>query len=1030
MTVTQSSAVRLPPHSVEAEESVLGAMLLSEASVSDVLEKIRADDFYKPAHRKIFEAVVALFARGEAIDSVTVAEELRRNAHLEEIGGKPYLFHLVSSVPAASNASYYARIVEETALLRRLIEATQQAAAMAYESGDDVDHIVDAVEALVFSVAEKRLGDNFSHIRDLLHEQLEAIEALQERGGHLTGVPTGFLDLDNITNGFQGSNLIIVAARPSFGKCLSADAQIVVADGSVRTIEEIVREQHADLLTLGDDYKLRWTQAAAFVDDGVKPTYRITTRLGRTIVTTAVHPFLTVDGWMPLAELEVGTRIAVPRAIPAFGTASIGERQAKLLGYLIGDGCLTGSTVTFTQTDERVMADFVDAVTAFPTVTVHPEKNGDRAPAVRATTKRGQPNPLRDWLVEIGLMGCGSATKFVPDVIFTAPRDEVAAFLNRLFATDGWAPAAGARQIGYSSVSECLARQVQHLLLRFGINARVRGRLVNYNGTKRPSWQLEIIDIDSIRTFAREIGIFGKERAVEAVTDAVRTSQKKISDSIPAEAWKKVDVARGGRSWRSIGSEMGLGRRDVPLKYAGINMHVGVRSISRSRMGTFAQILDVPELGELATSDVYWDRIDSIEYAGEQQVYDLTIPDTHNFVANDICVHNTSLALNIAQQAATDHGTQVAIFSLEMSRTELVQRLVCSEALVDVSKLRRGNLSDQDWSRLATAVGRLADAPIYIDDTESVTVLEIRAKARRLKQKSGLGLIIIDYMQLMSGPRRSENRQQEISEVSRSLKILARELDVPVIAVSQLSRAVESRQDKRPMLADLRESGCLTADTQITRADNGQQVTMGELLRTGERDIPVWTLDQNLKLVPGLMTHVFASGTKEVFELRLRSGRSVKASANHPFFSAAGWTRLDEFSVGDAIAAARGVCEPALVSAAAGDRSRRLTEGTDVRPEMFWDEIAEIVPLGPQPVFDATVPGTANFLADGIIAHNSIEQDADIVMFIYRDEVYNPESTDKGVAELIVAKHRNGPVGRIKLTFLQQYTKFANYMGT
>src|SRR5688572_2320349 len=154
MTLAQaSSGQRVPPHSVEAEESVLGAMLLSEASISDVLEKLRGEDFYKPAHRKIYEGVVGLFGRGEAVDSVTVAEELRRMGSLEDVGGKPYLFHLVNSVPAASNASYYARIVEETALLRRMIEATQEAAAMAFESAEDVDHIVDQVEALIFSVA-------------------------------------------------------------------------------------------------------------------------------------------------------------------------------------------------------------------------------------------------------------------------------------------------------------------------------------------------------------------------------------------------------------------------------------------------------------------------------------------------------------------------------------------------------------------------------------------------------------------------------------------------------------------------------------------------------------------------------------------------------------------------------------------------------------------------------------------------------------------------------------------------------------
>src|SRR5688572_8067649 len=176
MTTLQKAVQRVPPHNLEAEESVLGAMLLSEGSISDVLEHLRAEDFYKPAHRRIYEAVVGLFGRGEAVDSVTVAEELRRAGALEDVGGKSYLFHLVNSVPAASNASYYSRIVEETALLRRVIEATQDAAALAFDSSDDVDHIVDQVEQLIFSVAQKRLGDRFAHIRDLLHEHLEHVE--------------------------------------------------------------------------------------------------------------------------------------------------------------------------------------------------------------------------------------------------------------------------------------------------------------------------------------------------------------------------------------------------------------------------------------------------------------------------------------------------------------------------------------------------------------------------------------------------------------------------------------------------------------------------------------------------------------------------------------------------------------------------------------------------------------------------------------------------------------------------------------
>jgi replicative DNA helicase len=224
----------------------------------------------------------------------------------------------------------------------------------------------------------------------------------------------------------------------------------------------------------------------------------------------------------------------------------------------------------------------------------------------------------------------------------------------------------------------------------------------------------------------------------------------------------------------------------------------------------------------------------------------------------------TSFALGIAANAALEAQRPVLLFSLEMGHLEITQRLLCSEARVDATRMRNGRLQDSDWAKINNAIGKLADAPIYIDDNPNITVMEIRAKARRLKSRVGdLGLIVVDYLQLMTGRNSAENRQVEVAEISRGLKILARELEVPVIALSQLSRNLEARADKRPMLADLRESG-------------------------------------------------------------------------------------------------------------------------------------------------------------------SIEQDADVVMFIYRDEIYNQESADRGVAEIIVAKHRNGPTGTCRLAFLPNYTKFAN----
>ena len=256
-------------------------------------------------------------------------------------------------------------------------------------------------------------------------------------------------------------------------------------------------------------------------------------------------------------------------------------------------------------------------------------------------------------------------------------------------------------------------------------------------------------------------------------------------------------------------------------------------------------------------------EIVSIEPAGETRVIDFTVPELHNFVAADLYLHNTAFGLGMAVNVARELHQPVLVFSLEMGHDELTQRIVSSEARVDSSKLRTGRLNEADWGKIGHAIGRL-EVPLFLDDNPQLTVMEIRAKARRIKARHGsLALIVVDYLQLMSSPGRVENRQLEISEISRNLKVLARELETPIVALSQLSRNLESRADKRPMLSDLRESG-------------------------------------------------------------------------------------------------------------------------------------------------------------------SLEQDADVVMFLYRDEVYNDESPDKGSAEVIVAKHRSGPIGTRRLVWLGQYTRFEN----
>jgi replicative DNA helicase len=866
---------RIPPHNLDAEESLLGALLLSRDALGTALEmNLLAAEFYKPAHQHIFEAIRVLAAGGQPVDPVTVADELRRAGLLDEMGGSTALLELQAATPAISNVARYARIVQDTAMLRRLIGVASEIAELAYLEPDDVAKALDEAESKVFEVAEHRVVDSTAQINTVLREVMDDLEVIYTNGNAVTGVATGFIDLDEMLTGFQPNQLIIVGARPSMGK--------------------------------------------------------------------------------------------------------------------------------------------------------------------------------------------------------------------------------------------------------------------------------------------------------------------------------------------------------------------------------------------------------------------------------------TALALNIATHVAKTAGHPVLFFSLEMGHKELAQRVLSAEARVDSQKLRTGKLDQADWSKIGAALGRL-EVPLFIDENPNVTVMEIRAKARRLKARyNGISLVLIDYLQLMSGTG-AENRQLEISEISRNLKILARELEVPVVALSQLSRNLESRTDKRPMLSDLRESGCMPAPTKLLRADTGEQISLGELVLSQKQPM-VWSVDKHQRLVPAQLLRTFPSGIKECFRLSLASGRSVEASANHPFLTIEGWQRLDELSVGAFVATPRCVPEPMHASLAwtndelallahllgdgtmgpsfkyatadpanrdlvadiarrrfgieaniklqgntfqmwfpspyrlthgvhhpmhnwldqyglvgsrswnkyipnslfgcsstqirhflhhlwatdgsltigrngrgetvriyyattshqlaldvqtlllrvgirsaigssakqrsggggayrlgysvrvqgvvdqtifleqigchgargavtadalaisrniesnpnndlvpwpiakvvksemartgtsqrqlasalgegycgsyllgderrprrfSRDRLRRMAEvvGSDsladvATSDLYWDQVVSIESTGMQPTFDATIEGTHNFIADGVVAHNSIEQDADVVMFVYRDEVYNPDSPDRGSAEIIVGKHRNGPIGTKRLSFLGHYTRF------
>ena len=1003
---------RVPPHNIEAEESVLGSMLLSKNAIAEALELLSEEDFYRPAHRTVFRTVLELYSRGQAVDAVTVAEHLRRDGVLQDIGGAPFLFTLVSGVPTAANSGYYARIVKEAGTLRRLIDVGTRIVQLGFETPQDTERAVDLAESLVYQVAQGRVSEDYQSLREVLTGTLEAIERLHDDRREITGIPTGFPDLDRLTSGLQNSNLVIVAARPAVGKALALDTPLPTPAGWTTMGDVAVGDE-----LIGVDGKPTTVVAATDVVHG-RPCYEVEFSDGTVIVADGQHQWLTetrVSRKSAWAASRQYNRTRTQRTFPSVKTteevlatlrcngterrlnhAVVNARPLELpeqdlplppyaLGAWLGDGHATSARIT-TADPELVVYLEADGLQVVPRGGLLYGLHWPERPPVARGTVEG-------ILRSLEVLG----EKHIPARYLRASEAQRRALLAGLLDTDGTVAGGGAVQ--FRSTSRRLAEDTRELIVSLGYRCTVT--------PKRVKGRTEASSTAYNLTFSTTDDVFRLER-------------KRLVHK------ERKGPGRTGRRYvtavRSVPS--------VPVRCVEVDSPDHLYLASRSMLPT----------------------------------------------------HNSTLGLDFARHAAVRSQVPTVVFSLEMSKTELVQRLMCAECTVDMQRLRTGRMEESDWTRLTRSLGKLAEAPLFIDDSASVTMMEIRAKCRRLKQRHGLGLVVVDYLQLMQPAKRFDNRQQEVSEISRSLKLLAKELEVPVVAISQLSRQPESRSDRRPLLSDLRESGCLTADTRVTRADTGAEVSLGELLARGERDIPVWTLDDDLRLVRGTMTHVFPSGIKPVFELRLASGRHVKASANHPFLTLDGWRPLAELAVGDRLATPRTIPEPsdftvwadsevvmlahllgdgcfvfrqpihytsadpanleAVEQAAShfGTTPRRVAQSARLArvasvleddrlarvasSDVFWDSIEAIEPLGDQPVYDATVLGTHNFIADGIVAHNSLEQDADVVLFIYRDELYDKETERKGEADLILAKHRNGPTDTVVVTFQGQYSRF------
>jgi replicative DNA helicase len=734
---------RIPPHNLDAERAVLGAVLLEgREALPRVVEVLKPSDFYTEAHRAIYHSMLNLFDRGEPVDLLTLQEELRRTDQLPLVGGPAALALLVEQGSVAAYLNSYAAIVRDMAVLRELIQASTHIIGQAFDAKEDVQALVDDAERRIFSLAERRLEGSAVPVKNILNDTFKYIERLYERQEHVTGVPTGLVRLDELTAGLQPSDLILIAGRPSMGKAQPLDARVKTATGWKRMGD----------LRLGDDLASvdgRRSRLRAIFPQGVRPIFRVTFSDGRSTECTGDHLWrvhhrswsepriLTTDRVAAmLRTVKYRHRLWIDAPSGQYGHEDPLPLDPWLLGALLGDGKLSGSSVMFSTADAEMLERLGQRATARYALRAVGGYDGrivQPAGAHRNDTAGVAPNGLMSALQTLGLWGIRGEAKFIPDTYLDASPQARRELLRGLMATDGWVERRGS--VRFYSTSEPLARGVVQLVRSLGgwCSIRTRRTASRHRGIGKPGRPAFVCNIQYPETKELVRPAIKRNRALAAVQ----------------------------RRWRPV--------------------FTSVEPIGTAE----AQCISVTHPSGLYITDDY------------------------------VVTHNTAFALSIAQHVGIKLRMKILILSLEMSAQQLVQRLLSSEGRVDSLSLRTGRLQAQDWHRLTSAAGRLSEAPIFIDDSPGLSVLEVRAKARRMKSEHGLDLIVIDYLQLMRGRSSLDNRQQEISEISRSLKALAKELNVPVVALSQLSRAIETRGDNTPRLSDLRESGALEQDADV-----------------------------------------------------------------------------------------------------------------------------------------------------------------------------------------------------------------------
>jgi replicative DNA helicase len=795
------AALRVPPHSIEAEQAVLGGLMLDNQAFERVADILREDNFYRHDHRLIWQQISRLIERNQPADVVTVYEALRTAGKAEEAGGLQYLNALAQETPSAANVRRYGEIVRDRAILRRLISASDQIATEAFNpQGKDTRTLLDEAEGQIFRISEEgsRGAAGFQPLNSLISQVVERIDTLYNRGSSsdVTGVPTGFADLDRMTSGLQPGDLVIVAGRPSMGKAQPDDAPVRTAQGWTRI----------DSLRVGDALASvdgRASRVTGVYPQGRRAVWRLRFSDGRQAIACAEH----------LWRVRVG-RVARPRVV---STAWLAERLAR-------PG--TRAPLTLDLPEGRFGHDEPLPIDPFALGLLL--RAGDAAAADDVARRETVWNQTLSGLLRDAAMRARLGRLMQTADVPARAEDDGA-------ASDAIAPATATGPAAARSLVSALRERLRAL----GLWA------ADLRALNLPACFLEA---------GRDARIALLDGLLGAAACPGRDGLLRLKLRSSGLAHDMTALVRSLGGWCRAHTTPGR----MPDAPAPVRLTMSLPVLP----GLGCQrIHGVPARPPRRPALV------AIEPAGEAQTRCISVSHPSRlYITSDDCVtHNTAFSLNIGEHVAVDQGLPVAVFSMEMGATQLALRMVCSVGRLDQQRLRTGRLIDDDWPRLTNAIQKMQEVQLHIDETPALNALELRARARRLSRQCGtLGLVIVDYLQLMSASSSGENRATEISEISRSLKALAKELNCPVIALSQLNRSLEQRPNKRPVMSDLRESG-------------------------------------------------------------------------------------------------------------------------------------------------------------------AIEQDADVILFIYRDEVYNPDSAEKGTAEIIIGKQRNGPIGTVRLTFVGQYTKFENF---